>query len=164
MILAFPTQKLTLIFLLGFLTSCFNTSLSGPSAPSPQLILPSGQIIELELAMTPQEQERGLSGRASESFPPDRGMLFIYQESDFRQFWMPDTYFDLAIIFLDENFRVIALENPVPHHPSRREPVPRTSTYWSRHVLEMRSDSPWVSELKVGAQLKVNYLEQHLQK
>lgn len=122
----------------------------------PSFIFPSGKKLSLRLALEPHEQQRGLSGIAAKDFSPDEGMLFYYRQDGPRSFWMPDTYFDLDIIFLDKNFEILAIERDVPHHPGRDEPpeIYRTKSYYSRHVLEIRSDS-WASqEIKVGLKLK----------
>ena len=118
------------------------------------LRLPSGEEIRLELAMTPQEHTKGLSGRPADALAKDEGMLFVYENPDIRQFWMPDTHFDLTIAFLDKNFRITALERDVPKHPSKEEPIPRTGTYWSYYVLEIRNDSPLAEKLKKDMKLK----------
>ena len=46
----------------------------------------AGQIIKVDLALTPLEQERGLSGR--ESLKNDEGMLFIFPKPSINYFWM----------------------------------------------------------------------------
>ncbi len=121
-----------------------------------KLALPSGKIIDTRLAITSAEQTQGLSGTKSQDFGPHDGLLFYYLMDDLKGFWMPDTYFDLAIIFLDKDLKVIAWEI-APHHPGMTEPpqIYRTKTYLSRHVLEIRADSPLVKELQVGLQFKL---------
>ena len=81
-------------------------------------------------------------------------MFFYFKNEGPRRFWMPDTYFDLDIFFLDNQFKVIALERKVPHHPGRKEPIPRTKTYMARHVLEIPSDSPIAQYIEKGSELK----------
>lgn len=119
------------------------------------LALPSGKLIETKLAITQKEQTKGLSGTKSSSFGPFQGLLFIYLEDSLKGFWMPDTLFDLAIIFLDKDLRIIDWEI-APHHPGMDEPpsIYRTKQYPSRHVLEIRADSPLVKELAKGLQFK----------
>lgn len=154
-----------LILSMGLLlTSCTSGCLDNANSDSAALVFPSGETLALELARTPQEQTRGLSDRKKTDFPKDRGMLFVYHRDEFRQFWMPDTYFDLAIAFLDKDFKVLAVENPVPHHPSRQEPIPRTGSYFSRYVLEVRSDSPFAEKLSPGIQLKWKGPKSYLEK
>ena len=119
------------------------------------MIFPNGEKLDLIIAKTSKEHSQGLSGIKKDEFPKNKGMLFYYESDDFRQFWMPNTHFDLAIAFLDKNFKVLSVESHVPHHPSTKEPIPRTGTYWCRHVLEVRSDSEFAKLLRPGITLKL---------
>jgi uncharacterized membrane protein (UPF0127 family) len=58
-------------------------------------------VIKTKLAFTPSEQEQGLSGIRPENFNNDQGMLFFYLEDGEKLFWMPDTYFNLDLFYLD---------------------------------------------------------------
>lgn len=121
-----------------------------------KLATPSGKLIKTKLAITSAEQTKGLSGTQSSDFGPYDGLLFFYLMDDVKGFWMPDTYFDLAIIFLDKDFKIVGLEI-APHHPGMTEPPPiyRTKSYLCRHVLEIRADSPLVKELQKGMKFKL---------
>jgi len=123
---------------------------------SAELILPSGRQLKIDLALTVSEKIRGVSGIKAKDFANDRGMLFIYWGYAQREFWMPDTYFDLDIFFLDKNLKILAVDRNVPHYPGRQNPskIPRTKKVLSAHVLEMKSDSPLATELKPGQTLK----------
>lgn len=125
-------------------------------ANTAQISLPNGQTINLLLVITDREQTKGLSGIQQDDFDKDQGMFFFYLEPGLRSFWMPDTYFDLDIFFLDKNLKVIDIERNMPAHPGMKSPPPiaKTRTVFSRHVLEMRSDSPLAKEIKVGTKLK----------
>src|SRR5437879_5909586 len=46
---------------------------------------------ELEIARTPQEQEKGLMKR--DSMPADHGMIFVFPTEEVLHFWMKDTRF-----------------------------------------------------------------------
>lgn len=123
-----------------------------------KLLLPSGKLLHIDLAITIKEKVKGLSGIQNKDYPPDQGMLFIYQKDQARQFWMPNTYFNLDIFFLDHNLKVLSLERNVPHHPGRRTPpaIARTKKHWSRHVLELKSSSSLAKEIQVGNTLRWN--------
>jgi uncharacterized protein len=117
-----------------------------------KLSLPSGKLINTRLAITQREQTIGLSGSRIESMSKYEGLLFFYLQDGMRQFWMPNTLFDIHIIFLDKNLKIVGLEKNVPHHPGRQEPpaIYRTKSYYARHVLEIRADSPLGAELSTG--------------
>lgn len=55
-------------------------------------------VFEVELALTPQAQGRGLMFR--ESLPPNGGMLFIFPVERPASFWMKNTPLSLDIIFI----------------------------------------------------------------
>lgn len=117
---------------------------------------PSGDKIKLRLALTPKAQSKGLSGLKPHEFGEDEGMLFVYEKSGPRRFWMPDTYFNLDIYFLDAQYKVVAVEKNVPFHPGRQEPplIYQTKTYEAQHVLEMKSSSKISKKLKKGDRFK----------
>ena len=74
----------------------------------------NGQNFFIDLAVTPEESQLGLSGR--ESLPPDRGMLFVFDKPGKWGFWMKDMHFPIDIIWLDESLKVIqVVENLSPN-------------------------------------------------
>lgn len=122
-----------------------------------RFITKSKEVIFLEISSTDQEKQKGLSGRKEKSFPLNRGMLFIYKNSSPKKFWMPDTYFNLDIFFMNKNFKITHIERNVPHHPGYKEPpkIYRTKPYKARYVLEMNSKSKIAKTLEIGEQLKL---------
>lgn len=114
-----------------------------------------GKTIKLTLAITFKEQEKGLSGIKKSDFKKNQGMLFFYLDDQERSFWMPDTYFDLDIFYLDKNLEILKVHRDIPHHPGRETPpaIPRVPAEHARHVLEMRADSEIAKELKPGDKL-----------
>jgi uncharacterized membrane protein (UPF0127 family) len=119
------------------------------------LKLPSGDLLRTTLAISDAEQTRGLSGTLSSQWGADQAMLFLYKEQAPRRFWMPDTYFDLDIFFLNvvkNGFKVIDLQRNVPHHPGRSVPpeIATTRTVTSQMVLELRADSLISKKIEVG--------------
>ncbi len=73
--------------------------------------------VEAEVADTPAARQRGLMGR-----PPlaeDEGMLFIFDDTQLRHFWMKDVSFPIEIIFISEDKEVISIEEALPclHEP-----------------------------------------------
>lgn len=120
-------------------------------------ITPYGDKIKLRMALTPEAQSKGLSGVKPQEFGEDEGMLFVYEKSGPRRFWMPDTYFNLDIYFLDAQYIVVAVEKNVPFHPGRQEPplIYQTKTYEAQHVLEMKSSSKISKKIKKGDRFKL---------
>lgn len=119
-----------------------------------KLGLMNGRVIPVYLAISTAEQNNGLSGWKPAQLKKDHGMLFLYKKPGIRSFWMPNTYFNLDIIYLDSNFKVLKIDRNAPHHPSYKEPVPRLPTTISHHVLEIHAKSELSKQIEVGASLK----------
>ncbi len=68
----------------------------------------SGVTLTVELANTPDEQARGLSGR--ESLAPDHGMLFVFDHEARWSFWMKNMNFPLDIIWFDSKRQAVFVE------------------------------------------------------
>jgi len=117
--------------------------------------LPTKEKLKTKVVFNEEDHTRGLSGIPSSQYQYDQGMLFYYFKDNFRRFWMPDTYFDLDIFFLDKDFKILDVQRNVTHHPGRSEPPPivRTRTVKCRHILELRADSTLAKKLKIGDKL-----------
>ena len=116
----------------------------------------SGKTVQLRLAISKDEQTHGLSGLKSNEFKISEGMLFINDYESPRTFWMNDTYFNLDIIFLNKDLKIVGIEKNVPFHAGSNEPprIYRTNTYQSQFVLETKGNAPFSKSLKVNDQLQ----------
>ena len=54
--------------------------------------------LTVEIADTPETQEKGLMGR--ESMAEDQGMLFVYDRDSRKSFWMKNTLIPLSIAYI----------------------------------------------------------------
>lgn len=63
---------------------------------------------DLEIADTVPTQERGLMRR--DSMPSNHGMIFVFRSEKPRDFWMKDTRFDLDIIFIAGDGRIVSIK------------------------------------------------------
>lgn len=117
---------------------------------------PNNQKINLRLAITRKEHAQGLSGIKPSDFPNDAGMLFVNDSMGMRQFWMPDTYFNLDITYLDSDLKVTAIDRDVPAHPGMTEPpmIFRAKPQKAQFILETKANSDFSKNLKIGDQLK----------
>ncbi len=114
-----------------------------------------GDGIEINrVLVTDAEHAKGLSGIKPSEFKETEGALFFFKKTGMRNFWMPNTYFDLDIIYLNEDFKILSIDRGVKHHPSRSEPIPRATPTISRHVLEIKSGTALSKILKPGLILK----------
>ncbi len=103
--------------------------------------------IDAEVARTPQQQQIGLMHRSS--MPANSGMLFVFDEKAQRCFWMRNTLIPLQIAFIDDDGRIVNVEEmkalDESNHCAAR-PV--------RYALEMNTG--WFDKrgLKAGSHIK----------
>ncbi len=136
-------QRLLWLWLLLWCTGGVTATAPG----SPQLDLPrthlqiAGHRLEVQLAITPEQRQKGLMFR--ETLPEKEGMLFLFEESRERCFWMKQTPLPLAIAFLDEQGRIV-------HHAEMRpfDPQLTCSLQPVRYVLEMGGG--WFTRRGIG--------------
>lgn len=88
---------------------------------------------KVEIADTPEKQEKGLMGL--ESLPEDQGMLFIYDEPQDLSYWMKNTLISLDIIFIDDDMEVVSVKQG---QPMSEEPITENDV---QYVLEVNSNS-----------------------
>ncbi len=68
--------------------------------------------VNAEVADTPEAREQGLMFR--ERLDPGDGMLFVFDDTQTRSFWMQDTYIPLDIAFMDSDFRIVDIQQMEP--------------------------------------------------
>ena len=134
-------KTFTLIFLALALQNCQQKSKTYKANGPINIImgLKTGEKLRVKVVFNNKDHTKGLSGTPSYQFAADQGMLFFYDKDSVRRFWMPDTYFDLDIFFLDKDLKVLAVDRNVAHHPGRQTP-PEIAQ--SRTCLLYTSPSP----------------------
>ncbi len=99
------------------------TALAVASAAAPAVVpltLPSGTVLQAEVMVKDEDRAMGLMFRPS--LPRDRGMLFVFETSDFHGIWMKNCKFPIDILWLDEQRSVVHVAEAVP--PCKAEPCP----------------------------------------
>lgn len=112
----------------------FFAFLSWKNKPIFQKIKIGDAIINVELADKPAKQIKGLSGR--NELKENNGMLFVYNKPGFHSIWMKDMKFPIDIIWINENKKIIGVENgikPESYPKSFRPPSP------AKYTLETNS-------------------------
>ena len=113
-----------------------------------------GQRIELEVAETPEQLERGLMHRTE--LASDRGMLFLFETARPLNFWMKDTLIPLDIVFLlDGEVRQIASAVPCRTNSC---PV-YDSKLAVNEVIELPAGKVQALGIRVGDRLRVQELK-----
>src|SRR3989338_7486713 len=120
-----------------------------------EITLPSGKKLKVYIARNEKEQRAGLSGVKPDEFGDNETMIFLDDKPSSRQFWMPDTHFDLDIIFLNNDLYVLDIHRNLEHYPHTGPDakIPRSKRVFSQHVLEIKSSSPLAKEIKYGMKL-----------
>jgi uncharacterized protein len=67
--------------------------------------------IQVEVVNTLETRARGLSGR--KSLPDNTGMLFVFDQSGEYGFWMKKMNFAIDIVWIDENYLVVDIEESI---------------------------------------------------
>ncbi|MEI7482914.1 MAG: DUF192 domain-containing protein [Elusimicrobiota bacterium] len=118
--------------------------------------LPDGFRVKVELALTPEAQEKGLMFR--NELAGDRGMLFVFTEGSEKNFWMKNTFVELDIIFLDKELKVVKTFHRVaPSKPGQSDfDVARVGAP-AFYVLEIAGGAARKHGLKPGASLKISF-------
>ncbi len=108
-----------------------------------------GVELDVELAVTPREQQRGLGYR--DALAPGTGMLFVYEEPETKGFWMKGMRFCLDIIWINEG-RIVGAEEAIcpAKAGAPEEDIPRTKSPGPvQYVLEVPAG--WLEENGLGS-------------
>ena len=126
---------------LGCATGQDGQATSAPAAPPESALVSIGDATyTVDLAVTPEERQQGLSGR--EHMPQDVGMLFVFEEERPLNFWMKEMRFPLDIIWIDAQCRLVEVAANVPTPPpnASNAEIPRVqSPSPARYVLELNA-------------------------
>ena len=105
--------------------------------------------IEAEVAANDQDRQTGLMNR--KSMAQQQGMLFVFDQPNTYCMWMRNTLIPLSVAFLDEEGRIINIEDMQPqtedNHCARRP---------ARYALEMNIG--WFAQRGVKAGTKLGGL------
>ena len=100
-----------LLGILGLLGQAAPTQACPLELPTTRLAV-AGQVLEVELAVTPSARACGLSRR--QRLEAGHGMLFVYPSAQPLAFWMKDTWIPLSIAWIDDHGRITGIEAMAP--------------------------------------------------
>jgi len=103
----------------------------------------------LEIAQTEAEKRKGLGGR--ETLESGSGMIFLYNQADYLQFWMKDTLVPLQIIFVNKCEIVDIQEMAVEKDPANPQTIYKSKAKADR-AIELNTNS--VPENIVGQKIE----------
>ena len=146
-------QKKWLIFVLIFVFSlmCYHFW-TAVNFDNIKYIKIAGQDIKVELALTEDARERGLSGR--QNLNENEGMLFVFDHPGQYYFWMKDMNFPIDIIWISEDRKVIYIKKDAQPelYPETYGPEPD-----AKYVLEIASGFSEKNNLKEGDRVSFTY-------
>jgi uncharacterized membrane protein (UPF0127 family) len=114
-------------------------------------------VINCEVASSQEERTLGLMFRSNLS--DDEGMLFVYENPQIVSFWMKNTLIPLDIIFLDENFSIINVEEAdVELNISDENLTFYFSDRPAKWVVEINQGLCFKHNIKIGTKCFIEYL------
>jgi len=85
----------------------------------------------IEIATSPYERQTGLMYRSQ--LAKDAGMLFVFEESELRNFYMKNTLIPLDLIFIDPDFKIVHIH----HNATPNNIISIASQLPAQYVLEI---------------------------
>jgi uncharacterized membrane protein (UPF0127 family) len=110
------------------------------------------QKFNVEFARSEAEKATGLMFR--ERLADDEGMLFMWNTSSLRQFWMKNTLINLDILFIDSDYRVVHIEEGAQKESLRII----SSLLPVQYVLEINAGQSEIRKITPGALLSAKNL------
>ena len=105
------------------------------------------QAIKVIVAQTPEERQKGLSGR--EGLGANEGMLFVFPTDGLWGFWMKDMRFSIDILWLSADGTIIYIApnvSPDTYPQTFEPPAP------ARYVLELPAGYVAYHDVNIGDQ------------
>ncbi len=110
-----------IIFVMLAASIFYKNSVERESQKSPTATV-HGHRFNLEIATTPQKQQKGLSDR--DSLSQNSAMLFVFPQSSLVTFWMKDMKFPIDIIFIHGDTVVSVAHNAPPPTLENKDNLP----------------------------------------
>lgn len=109
----------------------------------------------VEIVNTIEERAVGLMYRTE--LEVDHGMLFVFEDTKERAFWMKNTKIPLDILFLDENGIIIDLKENF--QPCVADPCERYYSKPARYALEVNAGVVEGYEIVIGDKIDLEELQ-----
>lgn len=109
----------------------------------------NGHKITAEVAKTTEQVTTGLMFRFS--LKPDHGMVFVFDRSEQRAFWMKNTFIPLSIAFVAPDGRILNIDDMAP-----QDETTHLSKGPAMYAIEMRKG--WFAERGIRAGDRVSGL------
>lgn len=110
-----------------------------------------GQKIEVELAVTTEEHQKGLS--IYNSLEPTKGMLFVFETPGKYSFWMQGMKFPIDIIWISEDMKIVYIKKNADHTKPFDQFGPSAD---AKYVLELVSGFTDTHNVKEGDLVEIS--------
>ena len=126
-----------------------STTAGGPptcNPPPPTVTFDQGATLHVDVASDDAARARGLMGVTD--LAANRGMAFVWGAPTDASFWMKDTLIPLSIAFVDENGRVITIDEMTPCAADPCDTYEPSGPY----VLAVEASAGWFADngIEVG--------------
>ena len=153
----------TAVLVVSLLTACRGADSGAPgSAPSASPTFRHGTaiietdagavMVQIEVADSPELQQRGLMGR--DSLEDDAGMVFLFFADTTSGFWMKDTLIPLSIAFFDRSGVILKILDMEPCETNMCSSYNPGVSY--RGALEVNQGAFDEWEVDVGDRIRVS--------
>lgn len=109
-------------------------------------------ILEVEVAQSPQQLERGLMYRTE--LKAGRGMIFVFDQEEPRHFWMKNTFIPLSIAYFDKNKKIVDIQDMKPVSSIMETPNTYSSRQPAKYALEVPKGWFALHKIKIGHQFE----------
>jgi len=108
--------------------------------------------VGVEVVSKPEDMQRGLMYR--ETLQKDKGMFFVFTYDDKHRFWMKNMSFDLDIVWISHEGRIVFIGQNIP--ACREDPCPvYAPDQAARYVLELKRGYTASNDWKLGDPLRL---------
>jgi uncharacterized protein len=120
------------------------------AATVPSQVCHLDNCVSVEVVSKQGDMERGLMYRTG--LDQNKGMLFVFTNDDIYKFWMKNMHFNLDILWIRLDGRIVFIGQNIPACTSGPCPV-YTPDQKARYVLELNSGYTTSHQWKVGDKL-----------
>jgi len=133
------------------LAAALGACAAGAAGPAVEL---KGRRFQVEIAADEAARARGLMFR--DRLPADHGMLFVFERPGMLTFWMKNTRLPLDILYFDQNYHLLNVQQRVPPCRSAGDDCPLyPSAGPAQYVLELNAGTADALGVTPGDVLKV---------
>ncbi len=136
-------RLLSAVVLIGLLWALWSLAFQPSQSLPRRTLIINGTSYQLEVASTPDEQIKGLSGR--KAMPDWSGMLFSYPDEAERCMWMKDMRYAIDILWVGSDKKINHIEQKLAP-----ETYPQTYCFEAQYVVELSAGQAAKHSLRNG--------------